>query len=64
VADWARDKVREPEVPFAANDPRWSEAFARLDMSEVLAAAGYPGLADSVTTAPRRRGLLNWLRSG
>jgi Sulfotransferase family len=65
VAGWARGKVKDPEVPFAANDPRWSEAFARLRMRELLEQAGYPGLADSVSdTAPRRGGLLSRLRNG
>jgi hypothetical protein len=47
VADWARGKVKPPEVPFAANDPRWGEAFGALDMREALANAGYPALAES-----------------
>jgi hypothetical protein len=65
VAGWARGKVKDPEVPFAANDPRWSEAFARLRMRELLEQAGYPGLADSVSdAAPRRGGLLSRLRNG
>jgi len=63
VAGWARDKVKDPEVPFAANDPRWSEAFARLDMREVLEQAGYRGLAESVGAPPHRGGLLNRLRA-
>jgi hypothetical protein len=56
VAEWARGKVKEPEVPYAANDPRWGEAFARLEMQEVLEDAGYGGLADSIepSSAPRR----------
>ena len=36
VAEWARGKVRAPEVPFAATDPRWGEAFAALGMREAL----------------------------
>ncbi len=62
VAEWARGKVKAPEVPFAANDPRWSEAFARLDMGGLLADAGYPGLADSIEPAPSRGGLMGRLR--
>ena len=53
VAEWARGKVKAPEVPFAANDPRWGEAFAALGMREALDDAGYPGLAES---AGRRAG--------
>lgn len=62
VAAWARDKVRDPEVPFAANDPRWAEAFSRLDMREVLEQAGYPGLAESIGDARPQGGLLDRLR--
>jgi hypothetical protein len=56
VAEWARGKVKAPEVPFAATDPRWSEAFAALGMREALEDAGYPALADSAaeTRAPGR----------
>ena len=60
VAEWARGKVKDPEVPFAANDPRWSEAFAKLDMAESLRDAGYPQLAESVGEPPSR-GLLRGL---
>lgn len=45
VAEWAQDKVRAPEAPFAAHDPRWFDAFARLDLKQALADAGYPELA-------------------
>lgn len=51
VAEWARGKVKDPEVPYAANDPRWTEAFAALGMRETLAQAGYPGIAESVGEA-------------
>jgi hypothetical protein len=51
VADWARGKVKAPEVPFAATDPRWGEAFAALGMREALEDAGYPTLADSAADA-------------
>jgi hypothetical protein len=57
VAAWARGKVKEPEVPYAANDPRWIEAFAELDMAEGLRAAGYGTLAEAVPAAPARTGL-------
>lgn len=64
VAEWARGKVKEPEVPFAANDPRWSEAFAKLDMAEALRDAGYPQLAESVGEPPASGGLRGLLRRG
>ena len=64
VAEWARGKVKDPEVPFAANDPRWSEAFAKLDMAECLRDAGYPQLAESVGEAPSGGGLRGLLRRG
>ena len=51
VAEWARGKVKAPEVPFAATDPRWAEAFAALGMREALADAGYPGLAETAGAA-------------
>ena len=51
VAEWARGKVRAPEVPYAATDPRWGEAFAALGMREALENAGYPGLAESAADA-------------
>lgn len=51
VAAWARGEVKAPEVPYAATDPRWSEAFAALGMREALADAGYPGLAESAADA-------------
>lgn len=51
VAEWARGKVRAPEVPFAANDPRWAEAFAQLGMRDALEDAGYPVLAESAAEA-------------
>jgi Sulfotransferase family len=62
VAEWARGKVKDPEVPFAATDPRWSEAFARLDMGGLLKEAGYPGLAGSIDAGSGRARLLNRLR--
>jgi|GEM_PF-1028938 hypothetical protein len=51
VARWARGAVRRPEVPYAANDPRWTEALARLGMRDALEAAGYPVLADAAAEA-------------
>jgi hypothetical protein len=54
VAEWARGKVKEPEVPYAANDPRWIEAFAELDMAAALREAGYGTLADVVPPPPAR----------
>lgn len=51
VAAWARGAVKPLEVPYAANDPHWSEAFATLGMSEGLEAAGYPVLADAAAAA-------------
>ncbi|MEZ5155654.1 MAG: sulfotransferase [Solirubrobacterales bacterium] len=54
VAQWARGKVKDPEVPFAATDPRWSEAFAKLGMAPALREAGYPQLAESAGDPPAR----------
>jgi hypothetical protein len=51
VAAWARQAVRPAEVPFAANDPRWIDALARLGMRDTLESAGYPVLADAVGEA-------------
>jgi len=61
VAAWARGKVKAPEAPYAATDPRWGEAFALLGMREALANAGYPALADSAPTG-RLSGLLGRVR--
>jgi len=66
VAEWARGKVRPPEVPYAATDPRWGEAFAALGMLDALTDAGYPGLADSAAAArapSRLRGMMGRARS-
>ncbi len=49
VAGWARGKVKPPEVPFAANDPRWAEAFAKLGMAQSLRDAGYGNLAEGLS---------------
>ncbi len=46
VAEWARGKVKAPEVQFAADDPRWAETFAKLGMRQALIDAGYPDLAE------------------
>lgn len=51
VAAWAREAVRPAEVPYAANDPRWIEAFATLGMRDALENAGYPVLADAAAAA-------------
>jgi hypothetical protein len=66
VAAWARGAVKPPEVPYAANDPRWSEAFARLGMRETLENAGYPILAESAAAARapvRLRGMFGRARA-
>ncbi|MBD3307304.1 hypothetical protein GF339_12760 [candidate division KSB3 bacterium] len=41
VLDWAAKHVRPPQPPFAAQHPRWGEAFRTLEMAEDLNAAGY-----------------------
>lgn len=51
VAAWARYAVRPAEVPYAANDPRWIEAFATLGMRDALEDAGYPVLAEAAAAA-------------
>lgn len=57
VAEWARGKVKPPEVPYAATDPRWSDAFAQLGMRKALEDAGYPQLAEGVPErGPGERG--------
>lgn len=66
VAEWARGAVRPPEVPYAANDPRWTEAFARLGMRDALEQAGYPVLADAAAEArapSRMSGLIGRARA-
>ena len=66
VAEWARGKVRPPEVPYAATDPRWTEAFASLGMRDALEDAGYPVLADEVADArapSRLRGMMGRARA-
>lgn len=66
VAEWARGAVRPAEVPFAANDPRWGEAFATLGMREGLENAGYPVLAEAAAGArgeTRLRGILGRARA-
>lgn len=57
VSAWAADKVREPEEPFAGDDPRWAEAFARLEMGRCLADAGYAELVPEPRSS-RGRSLL------
>ena len=66
VAEWARGKVRPPEVPYAATDPHWIEAFASLGMRDALEDAGYPVLADSAADArapSRLQGLMGRARA-
>lgn len=66
VAKWARGAIRSPEVPYAANDPRWAEIFARLGMRDALEAAGYPALAEAAADArapSRMRGLMGRARA-
>ena len=65
VAEWARGKVKPPEVPFAANDPRWAEAFAKLGMAQSLRDAGYGGLAEGIdeSGADSGNGLLGRARA-
>lgn len=46
VTEWARDKVRPPEQPYAPDDPRWPTAFAALGMRDAMIDAGYPELAE------------------
>jgi hypothetical protein len=52
VAEWAVGKVKPVEPPYLADDPRWGEAFALLDMEQSLRDAGYPELADAMPEAP------------
>lgn len=51
VARWAQGAIKPPEVPYAASDPRWTEAFARLGLRDSLEWAGYPVLADAAAAA-------------
>jgi hypothetical protein len=41
VADWAAENVRDPEPPYAADDPRWLEEIERGGLREAAAEAGY-----------------------
>lgn len=66
VAEWARGAVRSSEVPYAANDPRWIEGFARLGMRDALENAGYPVLAEAAAEArapSRLTGMIGRARS-
>jgi len=66
VAAWARGRVKAPEIPYAALDPRWGEACAALGMREALENAGYPVLAEGVADARapgRLSGLIGRARS-
>ena len=39
--DWAANEVRASEKRVYESDPRWDEAFDKLDMREILSASGY-----------------------
>lgn len=41
ILHWARSNVRPARAPYAADDRRWREGVARLDMRAELEAAGY-----------------------
>jgi hypothetical protein len=41
VVAWAARHVREPEPPFAADDPRWLEEIERGGLADALSNAGY-----------------------
>jgi hypothetical protein len=41
VAEWAAANVREPEDPYAADDPRWLEEIERGGLGTAIAEAGY-----------------------
>jgi hypothetical protein len=41
VTEWAANNVRAPELPFAADDPRWLEEIERGGLEEAIARAGY-----------------------
>lgn len=41
VAAWATENVREPEPPYAAEDPRWVSELERAGMTDAVADAGY-----------------------
>ena len=46
VEEWARANVREPEAPYAADDPRWAAELRRAGIGEeLLAGAGYSEVA-------------------
>ena len=61
VTEWASDKVRPPEQPYAPDDPRWPRAFAALGMRDALVEAGYPELAELEAPPGKRRGALGRL---
>jgi hypothetical protein len=44
VAEWAAANVREPEAPYAADDPRWLEEIERGGLPQAIAAAGYSAI--------------------
>jgi Sulfotransferase family len=41
VEAWAAENVREPEPPYAADDPRWEQEMERAGMREAVASAGF-----------------------
>jgi hypothetical protein len=41
VEAWAASNVADPEPPYAADDPRWTEEMERAGMVEAVAAAGF-----------------------
>jgi hypothetical protein len=41
VQAWAAANVREPEPPYAADDPRWTQEMERGEMLEAVANAGF-----------------------
>ncbi len=66
VAEWARGKVKAPELQFAEGDPRWTEIFAKLGMRQALIDAGYADLAEGVAESASgggRGGLLGRARA-
>lgn len=56
VAAWARGAVKAPEEPFAADDPRWADAFVKLELEGVLRDAGYDELAERTAAASSTAG--------
>jgi hypothetical protein len=48
VAAWADANVREPESPYAADDPRWGVELERAGVTGLLADAGYAEAAGTL----------------